>query len=130
LPRSSCQPASDAGFRISEGQRATLREAECNRLQPFSYSRSRAIPLAAEPHYGADVSRPAKVVAALILVGAVGLAIAGYFAASGSDEAYWAPLVPVFVLIYAALAVGVVAGLDYAIRWGIQRHRARLARPS
>ena len=90
----------------------------------------RAMPLAAEPHYGADVSRPAIVVAALILVGAVGLAIAGYFAASGSDEAYWAPLVPVFVLIYAALAVGVVAGLDYAIRWGIQKHRARLARPS
>jgi hypothetical protein len=76
------------------------------------------------------VSRPAKIVAALILVGDVGLAIAGYFAARGSDESYWAPLIPVFVLIYGALAVGVVAGLDYAIRWGIRRHRGRLAKLS
>ena len=46
--------------------------------------------IASRRHQG--VSRPAKVVAALMLVGAVALAIAGYFAAKSSDESYCWPL--------------------------------------
>ena len=64
-----------------------------------------------------------KILTGLIVVAGIALAIAGYFAASRSDEAYWAPLVPVFALIYAAIAVAVVFGLDYAIRLAIQRRR-------
>jgi drug/metabolite transporter (DMT)-like permease len=70
------------------------------------------------------MSRPAKVVVTLILVGAVVFAIYGYFVVRGSDEAYWAPLIPLFVLIYAGIAVGVVAGLDWAIRSVLRRNRA------
>jgi hypothetical protein len=80
--------------------------------------------------YGAGVSRPAKVVAALMLVGAVALAIAATFVTATSDESYWAPLVPVFVLIYAAIAVGIVVGVDAAIRSAMRWHRARFAKPS
>jgi hypothetical protein len=76
------------------------------------------------------MSRPAKVVAALILVGAAALAIAGYFVVSGGDEAYWAALIPVFVFIYAGIAIAVVFGLDSAIRWGIGKRRSRFAEPS
>lgn len=74
------------------------------------------------------MSLPAKVLTGLIVAAGVALSIAGYFAAKGSDEAYWAPLVPVFVLIYAAIAIAVVAGLDYGIRWANQRRR--FAKPS
>jgi hypothetical protein len=80
--------------------------------------------------YGEGVSRPAKIVAALMLVGGVALAIAGYFAAKGSDESYWAPLVPVFVLIYAAIALGLVVAVDAVIRSAMRWHRARFAKPS
>jgi hypothetical protein len=80
--------------------------------------------------YGEGVSRPAKIVAALMVVGGVAVAIAGYIAAMGSDESYWAPLIPVFVLIYTAIAVGLIVGVDAVIRSAMRWHRARLARPS
>jgi peptidoglycan/LPS O-acetylase OafA/YrhL len=79
-------------------------------------------------HYGAHMSRPAKLVAALILVGAVALAIAGYFATTGSDEAYWAPLVPVFVFVYAAHAVGAVIAVDAVVRWSLRDAASRMNR--
>lgn len=75
------------------------------------------------------MSRSAKVLAVLILVCAAALAISGYFVVRSSDESYWAPLIPVFVFIYAGIAIAVVFGLDSAVRWGIRKRRARLTDP-
>ena len=76
------------------------------------------------------MSRPAKVVAVLILLGGVALAIYGYFVVRAGDEAYWAPLIPVFVLIYAGLAIAAVVGLDWVIRSATWWRQARFAKPS
>jgi hypothetical protein len=95
----------------------------------FRYAAIRRYHLGNLIAYGERVSRPAKIVAVLVFVGAVAFAIAGYFAARGSDESYWAPLVPVFVSIYGGIALGLVVGVDAAIRSAMRWHRARLAKP-
>jgi hypothetical protein len=76
------------------------------------------------------MSRAAKVLSALILVATLPLAISGYLVVKDGDESYWAPLIPVFLFIYAGIAIAVVVGVDSAIRWGIRKRRARVASPS
>jgi uncharacterized oligopeptide transporter (OPT) family protein len=69
------------------------------------------------------MSLPARILTGLIVAAGLAFAIAAYFAARGSDQGYWAPLVPVFVAIYTAIAVGFAVAVDITVRWTIQRRR-------